>query len=382
MRDINIHKVLAEKRREKGVTQEELASHMGVSKASVSKWETGQSYPDISLLPRLAAYYNITIDQLMGYSAQLSQKESSHLFKRLAASFCEEGPGQVLEECRELVRRYYSCYPFLLHMALFYLNHYTMVGTEQEQRALFEETSRLCARIVKECDNIVIRKQALGLEAACRLMMDDPAGVLELLGENGVVLSQDEGLISLAYQKMGNIEKARDIIQVSIYQHMAAMTDHMISYIYLNGNRPAVEQETYDRLMAVAEVFGLERLRPSAMLQAYIIAAASAAERGEKEKALRLLGRYADLCGTAPDLTRLRGDDFFDVVEGWMEEMQINSVLMRDQRAIQKDMVQGTLALTVFEDLRDDPVFCSIVRRLTGSDMLQGRDPAAGEEGA
>lgn len=41
MKEINIARKLMEKRREKGVTQEELARYIGVSKASVSKWETG-----------------------------------------------------------------------------------------------------------------------------------------------------------------------------------------------------------------------------------------------------------------------------------------------------------------------------------------------------
>ena len=44
MKEINIARVLVNKRREKGVTQDELANYIGVSKASVSKWETGVSH--------------------------------------------------------------------------------------------------------------------------------------------------------------------------------------------------------------------------------------------------------------------------------------------------------------------------------------------------
>lgn len=45
-------------RHEKKITQEELASFAGVTKASVSKWENGQSLPDILLLPRFAAAFS------------------------------------------------------------------------------------------------------------------------------------------------------------------------------------------------------------------------------------------------------------------------------------------------------------------------------------
>ena len=59
MKDINLGKVLVEQRRRMGITQDELASYLGVSKAAVSKWETGATYPDITLLPQLAAFFNI-----------------------------------------------------------------------------------------------------------------------------------------------------------------------------------------------------------------------------------------------------------------------------------------------------------------------------------
>ena len=47
-----------------GLTQEQLAEQMGVSAQSVSKWETGASMPDISLLPILAETFGVSIDEL------------------------------------------------------------------------------------------------------------------------------------------------------------------------------------------------------------------------------------------------------------------------------------------------------------------------------
>lgn len=53
-------------RRERNLTQEEVAAHLGISFQSVSKWERGEGYPDITLLPALANYFRITIDELLG----------------------------------------------------------------------------------------------------------------------------------------------------------------------------------------------------------------------------------------------------------------------------------------------------------------------------
>lgn len=58
-------KRIAALRKEKGMTQEELAEKLGVSPQAVSKWENGQSCPDISLLPRLAAIFGVTTDLLL-----------------------------------------------------------------------------------------------------------------------------------------------------------------------------------------------------------------------------------------------------------------------------------------------------------------------------
>ncbi len=64
------------KRLEKGLTQEEVATHIGISAQSVSKWERGEGYPDIEMLPTLANYFKISIDELLGVS--LTEKEEKY----------------------------------------------------------------------------------------------------------------------------------------------------------------------------------------------------------------------------------------------------------------------------------------------------------------
>ena len=64
-------KKLKELRRKNGVTQVDLAVHMGVSQQAVGKWETGRSSPDPETLLRLAEYFGVTTDALLGREAPM-----------------------------------------------------------------------------------------------------------------------------------------------------------------------------------------------------------------------------------------------------------------------------------------------------------------------
>ena len=69
-------------RKERDLTQEGLADYLGVSFQAVSKWERGESYPDIKTLPEIAAFFNVTIDELLGTDkAQREQKVKTYLEK-------------------------------------------------------------------------------------------------------------------------------------------------------------------------------------------------------------------------------------------------------------------------------------------------------------
>ena len=52
-------------RREKGITQEQLAEELGVSSRTISRWETGNNMPDLSLLVEVAEYFDVSIPEII-----------------------------------------------------------------------------------------------------------------------------------------------------------------------------------------------------------------------------------------------------------------------------------------------------------------------------
>lgn len=75
MTESSLSAALAQLRRDSGMTQEQLASRLGVTFQAVSKWETGTSCPDIQLLPRIADVFGVTLDALFGRTSSPTEAQ-------------------------------------------------------------------------------------------------------------------------------------------------------------------------------------------------------------------------------------------------------------------------------------------------------------------
>ena len=71
---LNLGKTIRELRHRDGCTQDALAEALGVTAQAVSRWESGGSYPDMELIPAIANYFHISIDELFGYHDDREKK--------------------------------------------------------------------------------------------------------------------------------------------------------------------------------------------------------------------------------------------------------------------------------------------------------------------
>ncbi|MBO5786342.1 MAG: helix-turn-helix transcriptional regulator [Clostridia bacterium] len=72
---MNIGSKIRELRKQRGITQEQLATSIGISFQAVSKWENNIALPDITLAPMLASYFGVTMDELFDFNLQAIEAE-------------------------------------------------------------------------------------------------------------------------------------------------------------------------------------------------------------------------------------------------------------------------------------------------------------------
>lgn len=155
-------------RREKDITQEQLAEIFGVSYQSISRWENENCYPDIELLPVIADFFNTTVDKLLGVDEKLNKERVDKYLSDYKVAISRGEVYECIRIAREGVKEFPNNYVLLnkLMEALF------MSGDDDggipEWRENMEkydkEITELGERIVKYCSDLDIR-----LEATIRL---------------------------------------------------------------------------------------------------------------------------------------------------------------------------------------------------------------------
>ena len=89
-------------RKEKELTQENLADCLGVTFQAISKWERGEGYPDITTLPDIASFFDITIDELLGINRAKIEEELSALIEEYDNLSGTQARKEMLDKMKQI----------------------------------------------------------------------------------------------------------------------------------------------------------------------------------------------------------------------------------------------------------------------------------------
>ncbi len=103
---IAFYKKLKLLRKSKNITQEQLAGYLDVSPQAVSRWECGTACPDISMLPQIADFFEITVDELLGVDEQEKRREIDTVVDQASSMIDRNITETPIRMLREALTRY------------------------------------------------------------------------------------------------------------------------------------------------------------------------------------------------------------------------------------------------------------------------------------
>ncbi len=174
-------------RKQRGLTQEELAEQLNVSFQTVSKWETGVSMPDIGMLPVLADYFEISIDELLGYCSSDRCAKSADIAKK-AHSLMEKGCLLEAYQYLEEETKSFKMNIGIQHLIGFVAYRYAKEIVGDEKISFLKRAIKQAEAVMKLDQNNSSRTaQAKLLRCYCFMEM----------GHNKIAMEEAEGLPSL-----------------------------------------------------------------------------------------------------------------------------------------------------------------------------------------
>jgi len=115
---MQIGEVIRKYRKQKNMTQEEMANRLGVTAPAVNKWENGNSLPDIMLLAPIARLLDITLDTLLSFREELTAEEIENFVLEVDAKLKNEPYEEVFHWVKEKIEMYPNCHRLIWQMAV------------------------------------------------------------------------------------------------------------------------------------------------------------------------------------------------------------------------------------------------------------------------
>lgn len=114
---MQIGQVIRKRRKEQNMTQEEMASRLGVTTPAVNKWENGNSYPDIMLLAPIARLLNISLDTLLAFKEELTDGEIKDIVQETDARLKQGTYEEAFGWAKEKIELYPNCKMLIWQLA-------------------------------------------------------------------------------------------------------------------------------------------------------------------------------------------------------------------------------------------------------------------------
>lgn len=203
-------------RKEKKITQEELSKVLQVSVSAISKWESGVSYPDITLLPSIANFFDSSIDEIMSHKGSYDNLDVNRIIENCSDEYEANGFEKGLEACIKYSRKYVKAYRLKIALAsIININAAKLTDKEKKDRCYANILSIYNDIINNSNDKDLIHASIIGA-GTIYIYFEEYDKAISLYNKINSSKININSYIVQAYMKKGNSEEAKKISQENL----------------------------------------------------------------------------------------------------------------------------------------------------------------------
>ncbi|MBQ8551330.1 MAG: helix-turn-helix transcriptional regulator [Clostridia bacterium] len=226
--DLGYH--IKNNRRIMELTQEELAAELGVSPQAISRWENGTTYPDLELLPTIAAFFGVSVDSMLSCSSEAKEKVCTERSERFVKAANESDITALISVIREIRRDMRECHEynfFEMYNSIWNNKLYENKDVMAEIRLLTDAALTHCSRY--EQYNIIHHMAEL----------EDDEHIDGFIRENAVREDLTEAKLRLyRYRRRGDWEKHEPIRKFHLWYTIDNLTSARANWTRLGKFEP------------------------------------------------------------------------------------------------------------------------------------------------
>ena len=251
---MQIGETIRKYRKERNMTQEEMAKRLGVTPPAVNKWENGNSYPDIMLLAPIARLLDISVDTLLSFRGELTDEEIRQIMSEADEKFKNDSYEEAFAFIRKMLEKYPNSEQLAWQLALKLDAHrifgdvkdpeqYDLFITECYTRALESKNEDIRYKAAESLYNLRLRKEQYEEAEKC----------LEYMSRQN---PERKRMQALVFGKTGRVQEA-----YKAYEELLLADYQMISMIFNSLYMLAVQDEDMEKARYYVEKqAGLARL--------------------------------------------------------------------------------------------------------------------------
>ncbi|MDF2587861.1 MAG: putative transcriptional regulator [Anaerocolumna sp.] len=241
-----LNMIIREKRKEIGLTQEQIAEYLGVSTPAVNKWEKGITYPDIALLPPLARLLKVDLNTLLCFNEGLTEQEISQFSKDVITTIRNSCFSDGFHMAMKKIQDYPNCYELIHTAALLLDGALLLYGANITNKESYEtEIITLYERVIKSNDEQVRNKAIYMLVSKYmgRMEYDRAQEMLDLLPDRTAL--DKKQLQSNLMINQGKFSEAAELLERKLLMGVSEIQNILMSLTEIELKEGNIQNATY-----------------------------------------------------------------------------------------------------------------------------------------